>query len=55
MNKTLRIWIYSVVITIYILFGILKTFQDIFPWGAVIIVVPIIAAEVGLYLTRHKE
>ena len=55
MNLKTRLSIYAVIVGVYLLFGILKTFHDIFPWGAVIIGVCIAFAEVGTYYSIKKR
>jgi hypothetical protein len=55
MNLTTRLKIYSAVIGAYLVFGFIEGFYDIFPWGAVIIGVCIIIAEVGTYISIRKR
>lgn len=47
MNIKTRISIYAAIIAVYIIFGLVEGWYDIFPWGAVIIGVCILIAEIG--------
>jgi hypothetical protein len=55
MNLKTRLSIYATIIAAYLLFGILKTFYDIWPWGAVIIGVCIALAEIGTRISIKKR
>lgn len=51
----IRYTFYLIVVGGYILFGILKSFDGIWPWGAVMLGVPIIAAEVFTRISIWKR
>lgn len=55
MSTALRFGIYATVIGMYILFGLLKGWESIFPWGAVMLGVPIIIAELGTQYSIWKR
>lgn len=51
----IRYTFYLIVVGGYILFGLIGSWVDIWPWGALIIGVCIAAAEIGTYFsTRNK-
>jgi hypothetical protein len=55
MNTTTRLKIYSAVIGAYLVFGILGGWEYIWPWGAVILGVPIIIAELFTQISIRKR
>jgi hypothetical protein len=47
MSLKTRLSVYAAIIAAYLLFGFIEGFYDIWPWGAVIIGVCVLFAEVG--------
>lgn len=55
MSLKTRLSIYAGIIAVYIIFGLLEGWYDIFPWGAVIIGVCILIAEIGTRISIRKR
>jgi hypothetical protein len=55
MKLTTRLLIYSAIITFYLLAIFVGGKKDIWPWGAVILGVPIIIAEVFTQISIRKR
>jgi hypothetical protein len=55
MSALRRYVIYGTVIAVYIIFGLLEGWYDIFPWGAVIIGVCILISEIGTRMSINNR
>lgn len=51
----IRYKVYAIIIFAYVIFGLNKGWHDIWPWGAVILGVPMILAELGTWYSLRKR